>query len=93
MCIRDSDWSDLTDLMGSSNWDLIDSITFDVKPDSDLSNGDVVTVTASWNEDYEKKAGVKILSKEQEFTVEGPVSYTHLFDVWNPEYEAGKMGY
>ena len=69
--LDDLDWSDLTDLMGSSNWDLIDSITFDVKPDSDLSNGDVVTVTASWNEDYEKKAGVKILSKEQEFTVEG----------------------
>ena len=68
--LDDLDWSDLTDLMGSSNWDLIDSITFDVKPDSDLSNGDVVTVTASWNEDYEKKAGVKILSKEQEFTVE-----------------------
>ena len=53
--LDDLDWSDLTDLMGSSNWDLIDSITFDVKPDSDLSNGDVVTVTASWNEDYEKK--------------------------------------
>ena len=69
--LDDLDWSDLTGLMGSSNWDLIDSITFDVKPDSDLSNGDVVTVTASWNEDYEKKAGVKILSKEQEFTVEG----------------------
>ena len=69
--LDDLDWSDLADLMGSSNWDLIDSITFDVKPDSDLSNGDVVTVTASWNEDYEKKAGVKILSKEQEFTVEG----------------------
>ena len=69
--LDDLDWSDLTDLMGSSNWDLIDSITFDVKPDSDLSNGDMVTVTASWNEDYEKKAGVKILSKEQEFTVEG----------------------
>ena len=69
--LDDLDWSDLTDLMGSSNWDLMDSITFDVKPDSDLSNGDVVTVTASWNEDYEKKAGVKILSKEQEFTVEG----------------------
>ena len=69
--LDDLDWSDLTDLMGSSNWDLIDSITFDVKPDSDLSNGDVVTVTASWNEDYEKKAGVKILSKEQKFTVEG----------------------
>ena len=69
--LDDLDWSDLADVMGSSNWDLIDSITFDVKPDSDLSNGDVVTVTASWNEDYEKKAGVKILSKEQEFTVEG----------------------
>ena len=69
--LDDLDWSDLADLMGGSNWDLIDSITFDVKPDSDLSNGDVVTVTASWNEDYEKKAGVKILSKEQEFTVEG----------------------
>ena len=69
--LDDLDWSDLTDLMGGSNWDLINSITFDVKPDSDLSNGDVVTVTASWNEDYEKKAGVKILSKEQEFTVEG----------------------
>ena len=51
--LDDLDWSDLTDLMGSSNWDLIDSITFDVKPDSDLSNGDVVTVTASWNEDYD----------------------------------------
>ena len=32
--LDDLDWSDLTDLMGSSNWDLIDSITFDVKPET-----------------------------------------------------------
>lgn len=65
-----SDWDSLL----SSNYDiynLMDSIEFEVEPADGLSNGDEITVTIEYDKALAKKVGIRLITKEQKFTVEG----------------------
>ena len=65
-----SDWSDILS-SGTSAYSFYSSIKVKVSPEENLKNGDTVTVTITYDEERAKKAGIKVVAKEQTFTVEG----------------------
>lgn len=61
-------WSQAEKYSGLS--DLISSITWDVEPSENLSNGDVVTITMSYDEELAKAQKIKLTDDTLEVTVE-----------------------
>lgn len=60
---------------------LLEGTTFRYSPDNKLSNGDVVTVTPTYDEATAEKKGFKPVVKEVKFTVEGLPEGTPV-DLW-----------
>lgn len=54
-----------------SNYKLEDSIEITVEPRDDLKNGDIVTVTVSYDEEVAEQCKVKIKAEPMEITVSG----------------------
>lgn len=67
----DYTWNDLVDLMSWEDYALADSIETELDKSENLSNGDKVTVTITYDESAAKDAGVKLKVSEQSFTVDG----------------------
>lgn len=72
----DWDWNDLNSILNASSgssdiYNLMDSIEFKIEPNENLSNGDEITVTIEYDQKLAKKVGVRLITKEQKFTVEG----------------------
>lgn len=45
------------------------SISYDIDPDSDLTNGDKVTLSVSWDEKSAKQLGIRVKGKDRKITV------------------------
>lgn len=60
---------------------LLEGTTFRYAPDNNLSNGDVVTVTPTYDEAKAEKKGFKPVVREVKFTVEGLPEGTPV-DLW-----------
>lgn len=66
------------------------SVKYTADPTEELSNGDKVTVTATYNEDLAKSYGLKITSVSKTYTVEG-LEEVELVDPFDEEYFNGDM--
>lgn len=45
------------------------SISYDIDPDSDLTNGDKITLSVSWDEKSAKQLGIRVKGKDKKITV------------------------
>lgn len=72
---------DAADKQGAQIAALLEVTTFRYSPDNKLTNGDVITVTPTYDEAKAEKKGFKPVVKEVKFTVEGLPDGTPV-DLW-----------
>jgi hypothetical protein len=71
--LEDYDWSDLMSDIGglTGYYELCEDLDWTLDKDSNLSNGDEVTVSYTFNNDVAKKYGIKFVGKDKTFEVSG----------------------
>lgn len=69
--LEDMSLSDLSDVLDLGSYSLLDSIETSLDKEEELSNGDEVTVTITYDKEKAKKNGVKFKAKDMKVTVEG----------------------
>lgn len=68
--------------------EFMDSVTYDVSPEENLSNGDIITVIASYDEDLAKRYHIKPIKSTREIVVTDlPQRIEELPDLDDPFYK------
>lgn len=63
-------------------YDFLSNISYEIDPNSGLSNGDEITLTAKWDEDIAKELGISVKGEDRQITVEGlePATQVDVFE-------------
>lgn len=66
--------------------EFLDTVTFEVLPNHDLSNGEVITINASYDEELAQRYHYQVINTTREVTVEGLQDRYASLDQMDPAY-------